>query len=37
MTEVIKINDNLYVDLNDFYNKVCKPRNVKTYLVDPNE
>ena len=37
MVEVLKINDELFIDLEDFYLKVCKPRNVKTYNEDPNE
>ena len=36
MTDVIKINDNLWVDAQDFYDKVIKPRNVKIYTEDPN-
>jgi hypothetical protein len=36
MAEVIKINDNLWVDAQDFYDKVIAPRNVKIYEEDPN-
>lgn len=36
MIETIKIRDDLYVDAEDFYEKVCKPRNIKTYSSDPN-
>jgi len=36
MIEIIKIKDGLYIDLEDFYNKVCVPRGVKTYSEDPN-
>jgi hypothetical protein len=37
MVEIIKIKDDLYVDAEDFYEKVCKPRNVKTYSMNPND
>jgi hypothetical protein len=37
MTEIIKISEELYVDAQDFYEKLCVPRNVKTYSSDPNE
>jgi hypothetical protein len=37
MTDIIKINDNLFVDAEDFYEKICVPRNIKTYNEDPNE
>jgi hypothetical protein len=36
MTEVLKINEGLYVDLKDFYNKVIVSRNIKSYSEDPN-
>jgi hypothetical protein len=36
MVEVIKISDNLYIDAEDFYRKVCEQRGVKTYSEDPN-
>lgn len=34
--EVIKIKDGLFVDLEDFYDKVIVPRNIKTYDIDPD-
>jgi hypothetical protein len=36
MVNVIKINDELWVDAEEFYEKICKPRNIKTYKEDPN-
>ena len=30
MKEYLKIKDGLYIDLEDFYEKVCVPRNVQT-------
>ena len=30
MKEYLKIKDGLYIDLEDFYKKICIPRNVQT-------
>ena len=30
MKEYLKIKEGLYIDLEDFYEKVCVPRNVQT-------
>lgn len=37
MKEYLKIKDGLYVDLEDFYEKVCKDRGVKTVSELPEE
>lgn len=37
MSERLKIKEGLYIDLEDFYEKVCKSRNVVTYDSDIEE
>ena len=37
MKEYLKIRDGLYIDLEDFYEKVCVPRNVNTISELPVE
>ena len=37
MKEYLKIRDDLYVDLEDFYEKVCVPRGVQTIEELPEE